>query len=34
MHLEAIDNDLWYVVENGVPSVAPEPGFNDDESDA
>ena len=21
MHLEAIDNDLWYVVENGVPSV-------------
>src|SRR3954470_4415579 len=23
MHLEAIDNDLWYVMENGVPSVAP-----------
>ena len=23
MHLEAIDNDLWYVVENGVPSVTP-----------
>ena len=23
MHLEAIDNDLWYVVENGVPSVSP-----------
>ena len=22
MHLEAIDNDLWYVVENGVPSVS------------
>ena len=21
MHLEAIDNDLWYVMENGVPSV-------------
>ena len=21
MHLEAIDNDLWYVVENGVPYV-------------
>ena len=21
MHLEAIDNDLWYVVENGVPSA-------------
>ena len=21
MHLEAIDNDLWYVVENGVPSI-------------
>ena len=23
MHLEAIDNDLWYIVENGVPSVTP-----------
>ena len=23
MHLEAIDNDLSYVVENGVPSVTP-----------
>ena len=23
MHIEAIDNDLWYVVENGVPSVTP-----------
>ena len=23
MHLEAIDNDLWYVLENGVPSVTP-----------
>ena len=23
MHLEAIYNDLWYVVENGVPSVTP-----------
>ena len=23
MHVEAIDNDLWYVVENGVPSVTP-----------
>ena len=23
MHLEAIDNDLWYAVENGVPSVTP-----------
>ena len=23
MHLEAIDNDLWYDVENGVPSVIP-----------
>src|SRR4051812_8515524 len=23
MHLEAIDNDLWYVVENGVPSIIP-----------
>ena len=23
MHLEAIDNDLWYVVGNGVPSVTP-----------
>ena len=23
MHLEAIDNDLWYVVEKGVPSVSP-----------
>src|SRR3954470_20656032 len=23
MHLEAIDNDLWYVMENGVPSVSP-----------
>src|SRR3954470_24867466 len=23
MHLEAIDNNLWYVVENGVPSVSP-----------
>ena len=23
MHLEAIDVDLWYVVENGVPSVTP-----------
>ena len=23
MHLEAIDNDLWYVVENGVPSITP-----------
>ena len=23
MHLEAIDNDLWYVVENGVPLVTP-----------
>src|SRR3954462_3781055 len=23
MHLEAIDNDLWYIVENGVPSVSP-----------
>ena len=21
MHIEVIDNDLWYVVENGVPSV-------------
>ena len=23
MHLEAIDNDLLYIVENGVPSVSP-----------
>ena len=23
MHLEAIDNDLWYIVENGVPFVTP-----------
>ena len=23
MHLEAIDNDLWYVVKNGVPSITP-----------
>ena len=23
MHLEAIDNNLWYIVENGVPSVTP-----------
>ena len=23
MHLEAIDNDLWYVVENDVPTVSP-----------
>ena len=23
MHLEAIDNDLWYIVENGVPLVTP-----------
>ena len=23
MHLEAIDNGIWYVVENGVPSVTP-----------
>ena len=23
MHLEAIDNDLWYVVENGIPSLRP-----------
>ena len=23
MHLEAIDNDLWYVVENGIHSVTP-----------
>ena len=23
MHLEAFDNDLWYVVENGVPFVPP-----------
>ena len=23
MHLEAIDNDLWYVVENDVPSITP-----------
>ena len=23
MHLEAIDNNLWYVVENGIPSVTP-----------
>ena len=23
MHLEAIDNDLWYVMENGVPSETP-----------
>ena len=23
MHLEPIDNDLWYVVENGVPLVTP-----------
>jgi hypothetical protein len=23
MHLEAIENDLWFVVENGVPSVGP-----------
>ena len=23
MHLEAIDNDLQYVVENGVPSITP-----------
>ena len=23
MHLEAINNDLWYVVENVVPSVSP-----------
>src|SRR6266511_831258 len=23
MHLEAIDNDLWYVVENGVPTITP-----------
>ena len=26
MHLEEIDNDLWYVVENGVPSVTPTVG--------
>ena len=25
IHLEAIDNDLSYVVENGVPSVSPSP---------
>ena len=29
MHLEAIDNDLWYVVENGVPSVSPSPNATD-----
>ena len=23
MHLEAIDNDPWYVVENGIPSITP-----------
>ena len=23
MHLEAIDNDLWYVVQNGIPSITP-----------
>jgi hypothetical protein len=23
MHLEAIDNDLWFIVENGVPTVIP-----------
>ncbi|XP_073367818.1 uncharacterized protein [Aegilops tauschii subsp. strangulata] len=23
MHLEAIDNDLWLVVENGIPVIAP-----------
>ena len=23
MHLEAIDNNLWYVMENGVPTVTP-----------
>lgn len=23
MHLEAVDNDRWYIVENGVPSVTP-----------
>ena len=21
MHLQAIDNDLWYIVENGIPSI-------------
>lgn len=21
MHLQAIDNNLWYIVENGVPSI-------------
>ena len=21
MHLQAIENDLWYIVENGVPSI-------------
>ena len=29
MHLEAIDNNLWYVVENGVPSVRPSPNVVD-----
>ena len=29
MHLEAIDNDLWYVVENGVPSVSPSMNATD-----
>ena len=23
MHLEAIDNNLWFVVENGIPPVGP-----------
>ena len=23
MHLEVIDNDLWYAVENGIPSITP-----------
>ena len=22
MHLQAIDNDLWYIVENGVPIIS------------
>ena len=29
MHLEAIDNDIWYVVENGVPSVTPSVSATD-----
>ena len=29
MHLEVIDNDLWYVVENGVPFVTPSVSATD-----